>query len=43
LEIVVDENGKRVMVKRPDKCTACGDCIAKCKFNALEMVERIRK
>ncbi|MDR1896865.1 MAG: 4Fe-4S binding protein [Prevotellaceae bacterium] len=30
------------MVKNPDKCTACGDCIPKCKFNALELVERIR-
>jgi NAD-dependent dihydropyrimidine dehydrogenase PreA subunit len=42
LEIIADENGKRVVVKKPDKCTACGDCIPKCKFNALEMVERIR-
>jgi NAD-dependent dihydropyrimidine dehydrogenase PreA subunit len=42
LEVIRDENGKRVVVKKPDKCTACGDCIPKCKFNALEMVERIR-
>jgi NAD-dependent dihydropyrimidine dehydrogenase PreA subunit len=30
------------VVKNPDKCTACGDCIPKCKFNALEMIEQIR-
>jgi NAD-dependent dihydropyrimidine dehydrogenase PreA subunit len=30
------------VVKKTDKCTACGDCIPKCKFNALEMVERIQ-
>jgi ferredoxin len=27
-------------VKYPDRCTACGDCLAKCKFNALKLIER---
>jgi NAD-dependent dihydropyrimidine dehydrogenase PreA subunit len=41
LEAVKAETGTYVVVKNQDKCTACGDCIGKCKFNALEMVERI--
>jgi NAD-dependent dihydropyrimidine dehydrogenase PreA subunit len=38
--MVEDEAGKRVTVKYPDKCTACGDCLAKCKFNALKLIEQ---
>jgi NAD-dependent dihydropyrimidine dehydrogenase PreA subunit len=40
LEVVEDEAGRRVAVKYPDKCTACGDCLSKCKFNALKLIER---
>ncbi len=39
LELVCDENGKHIVVKYPDKCTACGDCVSICKFKALELVE----
>jgi NAD-dependent dihydropyrimidine dehydrogenase PreA subunit len=39
LEVVDDEAGKRAVVKNPDKCTACGDCLGICKFNALKLVE----
>jgi NAD-dependent dihydropyrimidine dehydrogenase PreA subunit len=27
-------------VIHPDRCTACGDCLDKCKFNALKLIER---
>jgi NAD-dependent dihydropyrimidine dehydrogenase PreA subunit len=27
-------------VKHPEHCTACGDCLSKCKFNALKLIER---
>ncbi|GHU68925.1 hypothetical protein FACS189413_06870 [Bacteroidia bacterium] len=40
LELVSDENGKYIVVKYPDKCTACGDCVSLCKFNALELVKK---
>jgi NAD-dependent dihydropyrimidine dehydrogenase PreA subunit len=40
LEVVDDEAGKRATVKYPDKCTACGDCLGKCKFNALKLIEQ---
>jgi ferredoxin len=40
LEIVGDEAEIHASVKYPDKCTACGDCLGKCKFNALKLVER---
>jgi ferredoxin len=40
LEVVEDETGKHAAVKCPDKCTACGDCLGKCRFNALKLVER---
>jgi NAD-dependent dihydropyrimidine dehydrogenase PreA subunit len=40
LEVVEDETGKRATVKYSDKCTACGDCLPKCKFNALKLIER---
>jgi NAD-dependent dihydropyrimidine dehydrogenase PreA subunit len=35
-----DENGARVAVKYPERCTACGDCVSTCKFNALELTEK---
>ena len=31
---------KHIALKYPQKCTACGDCISVCKFNALELVNR---
>jgi NAD-dependent dihydropyrimidine dehydrogenase PreA subunit len=40
LDLVNDENGKRIVVKYPNKCTACGDCVSICKFNALEVAVR---
>jgi ferredoxin len=33
-----EEGNVRIVVKKPDKCTACGDCIGVCKFDALELV-----
>jgi NAD-dependent dihydropyrimidine dehydrogenase PreA subunit len=27
-------------VGHPEWCTACGDCLGKCKFNALNLIER---
>ncbi|MDR0835080.1 MAG: 4Fe-4S binding protein [Tannerella sp.] len=27
-------------MKRPAHCTACGDCVSACKFNALELIEK---
>jgi NAD-dependent dihydropyrimidine dehydrogenase PreA subunit len=38
LELADDEKGKHIVVKYPDKCTACGDCVGICKFKALELV-----
>jgi NAD-dependent dihydropyrimidine dehydrogenase PreA subunit len=40
LEMFEDETGIHAAVKYPYKCTACGDCLGKCKFNALKLVER---
>lgn len=40
LEILDNEEGRRVVLKNPEKCTACRDCIIACKFNALELVNR---
>jgi ferredoxin len=40
LETVKDEIGVHAIVKYPAKCTACGDCIGKCKFDALILIER---
>ncbi|WP_165027199.1 ATP-binding protein [Dysgonomonas sp. ZJ279] len=34
------DNGKCIVLKYSEKCTACRDCIAICKFNALELVSR---
>jgi NAD-dependent dihydropyrimidine dehydrogenase PreA subunit len=39
--MVEDGNGIHAAVKHPDRCTGCGDCLGKCKFNALKMVKRI--
>jgi NAD-dependent dihydropyrimidine dehydrogenase PreA subunit len=41
LEAVRHEAGVDVVVKYPFKCTACGDCLSRCKFNALKLVERV--
>jgi ferredoxin len=41
LATVKNETGIHVTVKYPNKCTVCGDCIGKCKFDALKLVERI--
>ena len=27
-------------MKHPDRCTACGSCVAVCKYDALSIVER---
>ncbi|MDR2841445.1 MAG: 4Fe-4S binding protein [Paludibacter sp.] len=40
LDKVSDEKRTHVFVKNPDYCTACGDCMNACKFNALELIER---
>ena len=40
LEIVKDETGTRAVVKNPIKCNACGDCLSKCKFNALKLIKK---
>ena len=39
-DTVNDEIRLHVIVKHPDRCTACGNCIAVCKYDALSMVER---
>ncbi|MDR2762972.1 MAG: 4Fe-4S binding protein [Planctomycetaceae bacterium] len=41
LEKLENTAGIHAVVKYPDKCTACRDCISKCKFNALILTERI--
>jgi ferredoxin len=41
LAVKRNENGTRVFVKHPDRCTACGDCFGGCKYDALKLVERI--
>jgi NAD-dependent dihydropyrimidine dehydrogenase PreA subunit len=40
LEAIEDETGTHIIVKYPTQCTACGNCLGKCKFNALELVKR---
>ncbi len=42
LEMVADGEGGHITVKSPERCTACGDCVAACKFNALELIDRKR-
>jgi ferredoxin len=35
----IDESGKtRVAVQNSNRCTACGDCISGCKFDALKLI-----
>jgi NAD-dependent dihydropyrimidine dehydrogenase PreA subunit len=41
LEMVTDETEIHAIVRYPDKCAACGDCLVTCKFNALKLVERV--
>jgi NAD-dependent dihydropyrimidine dehydrogenase PreA subunit len=40
LDAIKDETGIHIIVKHPEQCTACGDCLERCKFDALELVER---
>jgi NAD-dependent dihydropyrimidine dehydrogenase PreA subunit len=40
LEALKEERKVRIVVKKPDRCSACGDCIGACKFNALELVSK---
>lgn len=42
-EMVKDDMGAHVTVKNPDKCTAYGDCVSRCKFGALETVNKTNK
>ncbi|WP_366936584.1 4Fe-4S binding protein [Bacteroides sp.] len=35
-----DSTGGHITVKHPERCTACGDCVTVCKFNALELMNR---
>jgi NAD-dependent dihydropyrimidine dehydrogenase PreA subunit len=37
-EALKEERKVRVVVKNPDRCSCCGNCIDVCKFNALELV-----
>lgn len=39
-DIVKDEARKHIEVKYAQKCTACKKCLAVCKFDALELVNR---
>jgi NAD-dependent dihydropyrimidine dehydrogenase PreA subunit len=41
LEMTEDETGIHAEVKYPDRCTACGDCLGRCKFKALKLIERV--
>lgn len=34
-----NEKGRHVLIDTA-KCTACGDCISACKFDALQMADR---
>jgi NAD-dependent dihydropyrimidine dehydrogenase PreA subunit len=40
LEALKEEHKVRIVVKNPNKCSACGDCIGVCKFNALELIAK---
>jgi NAD-dependent dihydropyrimidine dehydrogenase PreA subunit len=40
LDTINDAKGAHVFVKNPNYCTACGDCVSVCKFNALELVTK---
>jgi NAD-dependent dihydropyrimidine dehydrogenase PreA subunit len=39
LYVEKEESGTRVVVKYPERCTACKDCMGGCKYNALELVD----
>ena len=34
---------QHIAVEYPERCTACGDCVTVCKFNALELIDRSNK
>lgn len=38
-----DSTGGHIAIKHPERCTACGDCVTACKFNALELINRKQK
>jgi NAD-dependent dihydropyrimidine dehydrogenase PreA subunit len=40
LEALKEEDKVRIVVKNPAKCSACGDCMGVCKFNALELISK---
>jgi NAD-dependent dihydropyrimidine dehydrogenase PreA subunit len=40
LDMVRDQDGLHLVVKDPDRCSGCGDCVKACKFKALELVQR---
>ena len=40
LELVDDDFGQHITLKYPEKCTACGNCVAVCNFNALKLASR---
>ena len=39
-DIVNDGLKMRIVIKQPNLCTACGNCVAVCKYNALSIVPR---
>ncbi|WP_227087908.1 4Fe-4S binding protein [Bacteroides cellulosilyticus] len=43
LDLVDDSIGAHIAVEYPERCTACGDCVTVCKFNALELIDRSNK
>ncbi|WP_349869048.1 4Fe-4S dicluster domain-containing protein [Bacteroides cellulosilyticus] len=43
LDLVNDSTGVHIAVEYPERCTACGDCVTVCKFNALELIDRSNK
>lgn len=43
LDMENDSTGGHIAIKHPERCTACGDCVTACKFNALELINRKQK
>ena len=39
-DTVNDGPRMRIVVQQPGVCTACGNCVAVCKYNALSIVPR---